>query len=679
MAPGTYTGIVYFNSTTLGANTSTTQNVTLHVIATATTDKFSCASPNATVPWSNATGNIVVNITCTTGGQSVSFSTLLSALSVNGGAQTLTNSASNTFWSISPANGIAYSWGTPVAVTVPATTLQNLAYGSSVTGQVTFTPINGDPAVSIPVNINITPGTPTVTSYAPSELPKDTATDHTVVITGTNFVSGTTIARAYAAGATACSAVSGSTLNTDSTLIDPGHINVVNSGTMILTLDHSAFLSATTANLCIQVENPPASPWAPAASGSFPALEVTTNPIIYSITDAGSFTEPPAGTNQAVSPYEIISIFGANFDPANGVAVQPSTSLATAPFEFVNSMQNSNNQTVHVTFCKGNTTTSCTPTGTFGTGTFLANAPLIFVSNTQINAIVPDAVSTALGTNAANYGANVLVTVATNSNDSGNLFLLNTQPAHPGLFTPGGSGQGQAAVLVGANATLNSASNPVTKSGTVAAPGTSAYFSIWLTGMGEALAGSNQNTSVVSASTAYPGLCVTPAAWENTISGVSGNQPSSANDALGIAAPGYVTGTTYTSFDGTIFLSNAFYTNALPPCLAISAATTTGSTAATGIGYVASSALVNTGVAVTIGGLVVPPADITYAGFAGGSVAGLYQIDVTLPTAFSYTGATNSVTVGGSTGTQEPLVVYLVPSTGTTVFQSQPGAYIYVN
>jgi uncharacterized protein (TIGR03437 family) len=75
---------------------------------------------------------------------------------------------------------------------------------------------------------------------------------------------------------------------------------------------------------------------------------------------------------------------------------------------------------------------------------------------------------------------------------------------------------------------------------------------------------------------------------------------------------------------------------------------------------------------VTIGGLLVPAADILYAGFAPGSVAGLYQINVTLPTGWSYTGSVPAVTAGG-TAVSVPLVVYV------NGLQSQAGATVWVN
>lgn len=625
MAPGTYTGSVTFYSQTLSASTASI-TVTLHVISATTTDKFNCTTANATQTWDN-TNPITVAISCATGGQDVAFTA--AAAGING-------------MTVSPASGIAYPWGTSVAATIPVATLKGLAYGASLQGTVTFAPDNGASNVVINVNINIAPGVATISAYSIAELPVDLATDHTVVLTGTNFVAGITQVQAAAPSVACTSGTSGYTS------IDPSHIQIVSPTTMILTLDHSTYLSAA-AKLCIQVANPANSAWAPASP--LTTLSVVTTPIIYSITNAGSFVEPATGSNQVVSPYEIISIFGANFDPSNGIEVQGN--LTTAPYAFGPTMNNSNGKAVYVTFCKGNTTTSCTPTGTVGVGTFLANAPLIFVSNTQINAIVPDAIAGNLGANSATKGANVLVTVNSNANDSNNQVLLDTAVATPGIFTPGGSGQGLAAILVGASQMLNSQTNPLTK-GT----GANNYMSIYLTGMGEPT-GSVSTDAANAASFVESTNCVSPTTWLSIINGTDTTLPA------GYLA--YASSGTFANIDGTIFQTGAFFTNVMPPCLAISPATTIAGLTATTSGN-----LTNPGVAVTIGGLLVPAADILYAGFAPGSVAGLYQINVTLPTGWSYTGSVPAVTAGG-TAVSVPLVVYV------NGLQSQAGATVWVN
>ena len=241
---------------------------------------------------------------------------------------------------------------------------------------------------------------------------------------------------------------------------------------MIVVLDHNSYLGAAT-TVSIKVSNDGGNTFtAPQTVG------VVTTPIIYAITNGASFANPIGGAT--VSPYEIISIFGANFDATGGVgssSVEQQGSTATAPYVFASSMNNSvsgASGVVTVTFCLGSTSASACSAAAAATpptaGVFLANAPLIFVSNNQINAIVPTEIqgipasgvygTTYLGTNSASTGASVIVTVGTASTDTA--FLLNTSAATPGVFTPGGSGEGNAAVLIGNNYTLNSPTNPST-------------------------------------------------------------------------------------------------------------------------------------------------------------------------------------------------------------------------
>jgi uncharacterized protein (TIGR03437 family) len=633
LAPGTYSGSISFNSQTLGMATSSIP-VTLHVISATTTDQFNCTSANATQTWDNL-DPITVGISCATGGQDVNFTAAAAGI---------------TGMTVSPAGGIAFPWGTSVTATIPVATLKVLSYGASLSGTVTFTPDNGASNVVINVNINIAPGSANITGYSIAELPVDLVNDHTVVVTGTNFVAGITQVAAVATSSLTVPCTNGMG---GYTIINPSSVQIVSPTTMIVTLNHSTYLSAP-AKLCIQVTNPANS--GPMPSTPLTTLSVVTTPIIYSITNAGSFVQPATGSNPQVSPYEIISIFGANFDLSNGVEVQGN--LLTAPFAFGTTMNNSNGKPLYVTFCKGSTTTGCAYTGTYGSNGFLANAPLIFVSDTQINAIVPDEIAAYLGPNSTTKGASVLVSVNGNTNDKG--FLLDTQAQTPGVFTPGGSGQGLAAVLVGPNQTLNSQSNPLTKGSNTA----NNWVSIYLTGMGEPNGSTNADTATTSST--GQAACVSTDYWLGIING-GGGLPTSP------APPVYTPSGTFSSIDGTIFMTNAFWQGVLPPCLPISAATATGTGTGGVLAVNGSGALVNPGVAVTIGGLFVLPADITYAGFTPGSVAGLYQINVTLPTGWSYSGSVPAVTAASASGTSVPLVVYVngVPS--------QTGATIWVN
>ena len=80
---------------------------------------------------------------------------------------------------------------------------------------------------------------------------------------------------------------------------------------------------------------------------------------------------------------------------------------------------------------------------------------------------------------------------------------------------------------------------------------------------------------------------------------------------------------------------------------------------AVGPGEIATAVTPVTGaVSVSVGGISVPPADITYAGLSPQSISGLYQINVKLPALVADGDASISVSVGGvqsPTGTTIPI------------------------
>jgi uncharacterized protein (TIGR03437 family) len=131
----------------------------------------------------------------------------------------------------------------------------------------------------------------------------------------------------------------------------------------------------------------------------------------------------------AVSPGEIITIYGTNIGPATpaGLVITSSGTVATTL---------SNTQ---VTFD--------------GTA-----APLIYVSSGQINAIVPYEITPGRGT--------TNVVVSTNGKVSQSLQLQVTATA-PGVFTAAQNGSGQGAILNQDNVTLNSSSKPAPKGSVV--------------------------------------------------------------------------------------------------------------------------------------------------------------------------------------------------------------------
>lgn len=598
MEPGTYTASVQFNS---AMTTNPTIVVTLAIKAAPA--RFSCAPTAgnpATQNWTSANPAVTVNIVCSSNGEPISFTVAL------GGAIGAASTANVT-------SGIAYSWGTTVIVTVPLSYLLPIQVGTPLAGTVTLTPNNGAAAVVIPLSINVTVPNPTITSYSVSELPVDLAADHTVVVTGSGFVSGTTQVQAR--------------VHTGSYIpVDAAHYVITSPNSMILTLDHSTYLSAAHL-LDIQVSNATPASWYPASPV---ALNTVTTPIIYAITNAASFTEPAAGANPVVSPYEIVSIFGANFDPANGLA--NNTSYNAAPGIFGTTMNNSKGQAVIVWFCLGNAApTNCT--GGDGS-TLLAQAPIIFVSNNQINAVVPVEIEgTALadiGANSASAGANVLVSVAGVTNDTNNQFLLNTAVSTPGVFTPGGTGRGAAAIL-NHDWTLNSAANPNPKG---------QVFHIYATGLGDP---PSTGTNTAAGSGTAPAACVSTANYLALLAGATTGPTTAAGNSAGGAA---ITGSSSSivTLDGAMIETANLWAGVLPPCFPT--ATSAGVQVQLGTNPTA----------------IVP----TYAGLVGNSIAGLYQIDATVP-ASGYTYAP-ALPNGGGPIALTILVNSVASQTGVTFY-----------
>jgi len=153
-------------------------------------------------------------------------------------------------------------------------------------------------------------------------------------------------------------------------------------------------------------------------------------------------------------------------------------------------------------------------------------------------------------------------------------FVANIAAEDPGVFTVTSSGQGQGAVLL-SDYSLNSASNP-------GLAGKSTVL-IYLTGLGAPnSAGANSNAATAK----FPTTCVSPANYIATINALPGNAG-------------------WTTIDGAVIQSSQLKTNVLPPCMATANAVT-----------------------VSIGG---QPATVSYAGWVGGSVAGLYQINALVP------------------------------------------------
>ena len=219
--------------------------------------------------------------------------------------------------------------------------------------------------------------------------------------------------------------------------------------------------------------------------------------------------------------------------------------------------------------------------------TKIADAYLLFASKTQINLMVPSNVTVGQ-TDRIVVTYNALASAA--SPAAG--FPVTVAAENPGVFTTSSSGQGQGAILL-ADYSLNSSSNK-------AAAGTTVL--IYMTGVGTP--NSTALNSAVASKSAFPTTCISPASYMATINALA-TPPSPA----------------WTTVDGTVIQQRKLTANHLPPCMATANAVT-----------------------VSIGGKA---ATVSYAGWVGDSIAGLYQINAALAATTPSGTQPVVVTVGG--------------------------------
>jgi hypothetical protein len=209
----------------------------------------------------------------------------------------------------------------------------------------------------------------------------------------------------------------------------------------------------------------------------------------------------------------------------------------------------------------------------------IANAPLLFATNNQINLVIPAAVG-------AYVGSTVDIVVSFGyGNTSATLFKslpysVTIAATDPGVFTVGGDGQGDAAALLSSYALITQ----TTPAGARLTAGEGDIISLYVTGLGVPDSTTN--------STAWtPGSieCMTTAAYWAAV-----NSTDAPTTAL-------------TSNDGLVLQSSLFPASNIQPCLMHN-----GTDVPT----------------VKIGNI---PATVVFAGWVSGSIVGLYQINVQMP------------------------------------------------
>ena len=251
----------------------------------------------------------------------------------------------------------------------------------------------------------------------------------------------------------------------------------------------------------------------------------------------------------------------------------------------------------------------------------------MFATTGQINLIVPSAVGTTGTVDMyINFGYG---TAGAATLHSSSVYTLTLAPKDPGIFTISADGQGNGAILNSSYALVGSSS----PAGLRSSFADSDMIQIYMTGLGIPDSTGSGSTGV----SAWSADCYSPAAYLALFNALTG--PA----------------TNLTALDGAIMTPNADATGRLVPC------------------FLSTDTL-----AVTVGG---SPASFTpagsYAGFAPATVAGLYQLNVYLPTsATALTTITNSTPAVLTAPAQVPVKV--TSTVSATPYSSQAGVYVWV-
>lgn len=648
LAPGTYTATVYLSVSGYGD-----KQVSISMLLTNKAAQLTIQGPTTvSLNWIVGQGLPTPTITA------ISTDTPIPYTATTGGSLAPVIAAGE-------QSGLAYSFGTPIGVSFSPAIFAGAQPGQVLTGTVTLT--WGSPVSTIVVTFDITVLSPgaTITGLTPGTLPVGSAS-YSVALVGTGFVLGTPGTQATRVGVVT---TSGAAMTFDPAIT----ANIVNQSNITLTF---VVPSGTDSNIpfaggtmVIGVCNPVGGVACTIASASA-SLIFGTHPIVQAVTSSSSLLES-SGT-VTVAPYDMISIFGANFCPN----CQTNQVLTGAPDPVTLTYPTT------LPFTPTSAQTSATPpvvpgvlAVTFQPHTGSAwgpvSAPLLFATNTQINLLVPSAVSANISSGTVDIIVSYGAASGTPAPQVSPAFNVAIAATDPGIFTVGADGQGSGAIL-DANYSLISATNPAGIRSHTLVPGTSDTVAIYMTGLGIPDSTAS-NASVASDGAGGTGGlqwsadCVTP-----------GSYLTSFNSAQ--------TGTALTTLDGTLIIPSVLNTGRLVPCLLSSG----------GSGDVP---------VVTIGG---QPAVVTYAGWVPGTIAGLYQVNVQLPdnTAAVFTtegGATNytvtaptqlpvlmtSNSVSSQTGVSiwvAPKLLMTGPTNGTTantltatVGTPLPGTYAAAN
>lgn len=434
---------------------------------------------------------------------------------------------------VNPMSGLAYSFGTQLAVTFNPTVFAGAQPGSTLTTTIAVNSIN----VAFTISVQAPSSTAILTGISPASLPNAPAgTTFTVSLYGSGFVASTDPSQKTTVGIVQ----SGTTLTPNANIVS----TVVSSSTITLqitvpsgTTDPLAFTTPN-ATVKIGVCNPNGSACTGATS-SWPLI-IDAGPTVTGVTNASTFIPLATDGTGTLAPYDIISLFGTNFCTSGGTGCTASQVMYPTVTNgvFANSVSPDNGgRFLQVFFYQHGSTTGGVA------------APLLFATNTQINVIVPGSITTGQYDIVVKFGPTSTPLVSS-------AFTFTYAATDPGIFVVDSNNNG--AILLANGDVANVSANAGRMRASAA---NSDIVSIYMTGLGIP---TSTATNTTGGTQVAPTDCLSPANFA-TAAGVS-------------------------TIDGLVLSSSLLYPGRLVPCfnqsLPYVTATVGGSSASATVKYV---------------------------------------------------------------------------------------------
>ena len=511
-------------------------------------------------------------------------------------------------------SGVAYSFGSPIAVSFQQSVFASFVPGTPYTSKIDITPQGGS-LQEVTLTVNVLPPVATLLAISPLAVPTMSSGSLNITLTGSGFTSNT-VAGIVKNGAMVPDQ------NVVATYANPTTIVL---GITVPASPDPLLPFSSAGSIILGVCNPTSGSVCSAPTGSTQSLTIGVNPIVQAVTSASSYYQAVAPQLTPVAPYDMVSIFGKNFCMSSLTAGAAATGCTNVLYGFPqgNALVYPTSFTPDAGASSPRNLTVAFWTHGGSSPTLIGTAPLLFATNSQINALVPSAVTAAasgLPNGYLNQPVDIVVSFGTLSSAP---YTVLVAANNPGMFTMAGDGQGDAAALVNLDGSLISTTN-----GAAAGATSSDTIQLYVTGLG---APDSDGVNAV----AYPGNSVTCMSAQTTTSPVATGYYAAVNSAVNVLTglnPGL------TSDDGLVIQPAAFVSGQIQPCFKLASAPT-----------------------VTIGG---QQATVTFAGWVQGAIAGLYQINASLPLApagAGYSDASGAVTLDG---TPKALPVYItMPNT----------------